>query len=208
MSRHERHCNLFSTHKVAILVWLCLLENLEVQVFHFVPIFSRSKWDKNHVVALQYMQITSIRYTSAQFTWSNNFEKIFALKGHFQRNTKMHNFTSRFPVNNDNCRFDQPIKSFFKLHGRFGIGSIENLGAMLTTVGRDGVLQKFEIDRTFAENFAQTEWIRKAGSTRLKFTWLEKLLQFSGKSFVLGFHSDKFVVFNLTDQVRRFLFLA
>ena len=97
-----------------------------------------------------------------------------------------------------------PRKSFFKLHGRFGIGSVtyNDASGLLSTAGRDGKIQTFEVDEKFFDNCVDIDnSLRQVGTTRLKFAWLEKIVEFDCKTFILGFHSDQFVVYNLTDQV-------
>jgi hypothetical protein len=95
-----------------------------------------------------------------------------------------------------------PVKSFFKLHGRFGIGAIKIVDGFLSTIGRDGIIQTIEVDENvFASSTNKIEdQIRKGGSTRLRFSWLEKVFAFRGKTFLLGFHSDQFIVYNLSDH--------
>ena len=72
----------------------------------------------------------------------------------------------------------------------------------MSTLGRDGIIQTIEVDEKVFEDSTEKieEQIRKGGSTRLKFSWLEKVFEFRGKTFVLGFHSDQFVVYNLSDH--------
>lgn len=111
-------------------------------------------------------------------------------------------FLSRIPGNDSDSSFDPPIKSFFKLHGRFGIGSVHCVDAILTSVGRDGVLHNILLDRELDTAVDAGDFIRRGSSARLKFSCLEKIVEFRGKKLVLGFHSDKFVVYNLSDQVR------
>ncbi len=100
-----------------------------------------------------------------------------------------------------------PRKSFFKLHGRFGIGSVtySNPSGLLSTAGRDGKIQTFEIDEKSFDTCVDVDSksVRQGGTTRLKFAWLEKIVDFDGKTFILGFHSDQFVVYNLTNQVKQ-----
>ena len=91
-----------------------------------------------------------------------------------------------------------PVKSFYKLHGRFGIGCIKFADGILSTAGRDGIIQNLQVDKNFFDKSESCE-IQRSGSIRLKFSWLEKIVDFCGKIFVLGFHSDRFVVYNLTD---------
>ena len=47
----------------------------------------------------------------------------------------------------------------------------------------------------------RTRWIAILTPDTCMCSWLEKIVEFRSKSFVLGFYSDKFVVYNLTDQV-------
>jgi hypothetical protein len=64
------------------------------------------------------------------------------------------------------------------LHGRFGVGSMTFADGFLSTLGRDGVIHNLKFDGVAGH-------VRKCGATRLKFSWLERLLQFRGKIFVL-----------------------
>lgn len=85
-----------------------------------------------------------------------------------------------------------PIKSFSKVHGRYGPRSIIFKNKDIITCGRDHSVKYFRIDE---------ESIKLMNSKDLPFAWVEKFLD-KDLNIVCGFQERVFVVYNIKDNCK------
>lgn len=85
-----------------------------------------------------------------------------------------------------------PIKSFSKVHGRYGPTSINIINNDIITTGRDGTIKYFTI---------QGNGIKRLSAKDLAFEWVEKFLD-KDQNLVCGFQERVFVVYNIKDNCK------
>ncbi|KAJ8716407.1 hypothetical protein PYW07_003034 [Mythimna separata] len=83
-----------------------------------------------------------------------------------------------------------PVKSFPKVHGRYGPTSINVKNNNIITTGRDGTIKYFSIN---------DDTVKYMSSKDLAFDWVEKFLD-KGDNIVCGFQERAFVVHNIKDN--------
>lgn len=84
-----------------------------------------------------------------------------------------------------------PIKSFKKVHGRYGPTSIKFNSNELVSTGRDGTIKYFKIDIHNEIIFMR--------SRVLEFQWVEEFLN-TDETLICGFQERLFVIYDLTDN--------
>lgn len=85
---------------------------------------------------------------------------------------------------------ENPVKSFSRVHGRYGPTSINVDHEQISTTGRDGTVKYFAFD---AEKLTDFKYMR---SRNLEFEWVEKFLD-SSLEIVCGFRERLFVICDL-----------
>ncbi|CAD0201984.1 unnamed protein product [Chrysodeixis includens] len=83
-----------------------------------------------------------------------------------------------------------PVKSFSKVHGRYGPTSINIINNDIITTGRDGTIKYFTI---------QGDGIKRLAAKDLAFEWVEKFLD-KDQNMVCGFQERVFVVHSIKDN--------
>ncbi|KAJ8723567.1 hypothetical protein PYW08_003479 [Mythimna loreyi] len=83
-----------------------------------------------------------------------------------------------------------PVKSFSKVHGRYGPTSINIRNNNIITTGRDGTIKYFS---------KNDDTVKYMSSKDLAFEWVEKFLD-KDDSLVCGFQERVFVVYNIKDN--------
>ncbi|KAG6453939.1 hypothetical protein O3G_MSEX008412 [Manduca sexta] len=87
-----------------------------------------------------------------------------------------------------------PIKTFIKVHGRYGPTSITIKNNHVVTTGRDGAIKYFHVD-SISNQFNYMN--RKD----LEFPWVEKFLD-KDDNLICGFQERVFVVYNMRDSCK------
>lgn len=83
-----------------------------------------------------------------------------------------------------------PVKSFSKVHGRYGPTSINIRNNYIITTGRDGTIKYFSINDSA---------VKYMNSKDLPFEWVEKFLD-KDENMVCGFQERVFIVHNIRDN--------
>ncbi|PZC86900.1 hypothetical protein B5X24_HaOG201759 [Helicoverpa armigera] len=85
---------------------------------------------------------------------------------------------------------ESPVKSFPKVHGRYGPTSIHVRNTGIVTTGRDGTIKYFSTNNNT---------VKYMSSRDLPFEWVEKFLD-KDENVICGFQEREFVVYNIKDN--------
>ncbi|CAH1636664.1 unnamed protein product [Spodoptera littoralis] len=85
---------------------------------------------------------------------------------------------------------NNPVKTFHKVHGRYGPTSISVGNNRIITTGRDGTIKYFSINGDVVKHMSNKD---------LAFEWVEKFLD-KGENIICGFQERVFVVYNVNEN--------
>ncbi|KAF9824397.1 hypothetical protein SFRURICE_002059 [Spodoptera frugiperda] len=85
---------------------------------------------------------------------------------------------------------NNPVKTFHKVHGRYGPTSINVRNNRIITTGRDGTIKYFSVNG---------DVVKHMSSKDLAFEWVEKFLD-KDENIICGFQERVFVVYNVKEN--------
>ncbi|CAH2233658.1 jg10625 [Pararge aegeria aegeria] len=86
-----------------------------------------------------------------------------------------------------------PVKTFYRVHGRYGATTIQIVINQIITTGRDGVIKYFSINK-------HTNDVKHMNSKDLDFQWVEKFLD-KNVNYICGFRERVFVIYDIKNNM-------
>ena len=151
-------------------------------------VFVSDKSGKCFVVDVNLRKITNqFRIPQGSEPWTTSVLKVddFWLIGDRLGNLFLYN-------NDDNINSSSPVQKLWKLHGKLGVTSIkENADGFIKTTGNDGTVKTL-----FLNSSTNPPTIEIHRCERTSVNWIEKVCNWNGREYLLGFNDNYFAVYH------------